>query len=391
MRRNTLTFAAFLILMLTLGASDSLRGIFSAVFSSHFALNASQLGIIVTVSYIGNLIFLLVGGGLIDRCDKKRAILLLTAVWGCAAALFAFTDRYSLLLIGMFFSMGASTLLNTTLNLSTQMLFASSPAFFVNLLFFVQGVGTTASQSVLGRIAAGFSSWQQVNRLLLVLGGVCALLLVFGASPKAEAANEPHPAQKQASILKNKAAWLLIPVFGFYFVAEHGLMNWLVVYSVQGLGMDAAKAADYLALFFGGIMAGRLLFSPLVDKLGMMRSMRLFGTASCIVYVAGALGGEKTMLLWALSGSLFSILYPTLVMSIGRYFPAHQVSGAAGTIISAASLFDILFNFGFGALIDAVGYYMGMLVLPGSAVLFAVSLHLLCKFAPETAQADVQG
>lgn len=383
MKRNTLTFVSFLMLMLTLGASDSLRGIFSAIFSSHFALNAAQLGIIVTVSYIGNLVFLLVGGNLIDRYDKKRAILMLTAIWGCAAALFAFTDRYSLLLIGMFFSMGASTLLNTTLNLSTQLLFASSPAFFVNLIFFVQGVGTTASQSLLGRFASDFSSWHSVNRLLLVLGAASALVLAFGAVPEPKHGDAPHPAKRQTSALKNKAAWFLIPVFGFYFVAEHGMMNWFVVYSVQGLGMDAAKAADCLALFFGGIMAGRLLFSPLVDKLGMMRSMRMFSAAACIVYTAGALGGEKTIFLWALSGSLLSVLYPTLVMSIRLYFPAQQVSGAAGTIISAASLFDILFNFGFGALIDAVGYRAGMMVLPAGMVIFTVCFFLFCKCCPE--------
>ncbi|MFQ9762276.1 MAG: hypothetical protein ACLRYE_03145 [Gemmiger formicilis] len=54
------------------------------------------------------------------------------------------------------------------------------------------------------------------------------------------------------------------------------------------------------------------------------------------------------MPVWAISGLSFSILYPTLVMSIRLYFPAQQVSGAAGTILSIASLADILFNVGFG-------------------------------------------
>lgn len=57
MKHTRLTFAAFVVLMVGLGSSDSLRGIFSPVFSSHFALSATQLGLIVTVSYIGNLVF----------------------------------------------------------------------------------------------------------------------------------------------------------------------------------------------------------------------------------------------------------------------------------------------------------------------------------------------
>lgn len=78
MKHTRLTFAAFVVLMVGLGSSDSLRGIFSPVFSSHFALSATQLGLIVTVSYIGNLVFLLVGGNVIERFEKKKALLALT-------------------------------------------------------------------------------------------------------------------------------------------------------------------------------------------------------------------------------------------------------------------------------------------------------------------------
>lgn len=60
---------------------------------------------------------------------KEKALLALTGIWMAALAVFAFTDNYYLLLAGMFCAMGASTLLNTTLNLVTPLLFASSPAF----------------------------------------------------------------------------------------------------------------------------------------------------------------------------------------------------------------------------------------------------------------------
>ena len=179
MKHTRLTFAAFVVLMVGLGSSDSLRGIFSPVFSSHFALSATQLGLIVTVSYIGNLVFLLVGGNVIERFEKKKALLALTGIWMAALAVFAFTDNYYLLLAGMFCAMGASTLLNTTLNLVTPLLFASSPAFFVNLLFFTQGIGTSGSQSLLGRYATDIGFWHKTNLVLLALGAAAVLLLAF--------------------------------------------------------------------------------------------------------------------------------------------------------------------------------------------------------------------
>ena len=58
--------------MVGLGSNDSLRGIFSHDLpSSHFSLTTTQLGLIVTASYIGNLVFLLVGGNLSTRFSKK--------------------------------------------------------------------------------------------------------------------------------------------------------------------------------------------------------------------------------------------------------------------------------------------------------------------------------
>lgn len=319
MKHTRLTFAAFVVLMVGLGSSDSLRGIFSPVFSSHFALSATQLGLIVTVSYIGNLVFLLVGGNVIERFEKKKALLALTGIWMAALAVFAFTDNYYLLLAGMFCAMGASTLLNTTLNLVTPLLFASSPAFFVNLLFFTQGIGTSGSQSLLGRYATDIGFWHKTNLVLLALGAAAVLLLAFSTVPGPRA-DGPHPAKRQSGVLKNRAALPLVFVFGFYFIAEHGVMNWLVAYATAGLGMEQAKASNYLAVFFGGVMLGRLVLSPLVDRLGVLKSMGVFGSLSAVLYIAGVVGGAAAMPLWAASGFFLSILYPTLVMSIRLFF-----------------------------------------------------------------------
>ena len=280
MKHTRLTFAAFVVLMVGLGSSDSLRGIFSPVFSSHFALSATQLGLIVTVSYIGNLVFLLVGGNVIERFEKKKA--------------------------------------------------------------------------------------------LLALGAAAVLLLAFSTVPGPRA-DGPHPAKRQSGVLKNRAALPLVFVFGFYFIAEHGVMNWLVAYATAGLGMEQAKASNYLAVFFGGVMLGRLVLSPLVDRLGILKSMGVFGSLSAVLYIAGVVGGAAAMPLWAASGFFLSILYPTLVMSIRLFFPHGQVAGAAGTIISVASLFDILFNVGFGRLVDTLGYGVSIYVLPLAMAAFIIT------------------
>lgn len=377
---NRLTFAAFVVLMVGLGSSDSLRGIFSTIFQQHFALSTTQLGLIVTVSYIGNLVFLLVGGNLSARFAKKRVLQVLMLIWMAALALFALTDSYPVLLVAMALVMGSSTLLNTTMNLITPLLFTAAPGFFVNFLFFTQGIGTSGSQFFLGSMADGFPFWQYTNLGLLVLGAAAFGMLLFCQVPE-EPAVAPGALPRAEGRLTDRLG-VVVPfvlVFGFYFIAEHGVMNWLVAYGTTGLEMTQAAASRYLSVFYGGVMLGRLVLSPLVDKLGVIRSMQLFGVISGVLYVAGSLGGAALMPLWAASGFFLSILYPTLVMSIRLYFPAQQVSGAAGTIISIASLADILFNVGFGRLVDLAGYRLSICVLPVSMVLFLITFLLFTR------------
>lgn len=148
-KKNIITFAAFLILMVGLGANDAMRGIFSTIFSAHFQLSTAQLSQIVTVSYIGNLVFLAVGGFGVDILGRRKAMLLYTFLWSAAMLLFATTDSYLLLLVGMFFAMGTSTLLNTNMNLITTGMFAVAPGFFVNFLFFIQASAPAAARASL--------------------------------------------------------------------------------------------------------------------------------------------------------------------------------------------------------------------------------------------------
>ena len=379
---SRLTFFAFVVLMVGLGSNDSLRGIFSTIFQEHFSLTTTQLGLIVTASYIGNLVFLLVGGNLSTRFSKKRVLQVLILIWMAALALFAFTSNYTVLLIGMALALGSSTLLNTTMNLITPLLFATAPGFFVNFLFFTQEIGTSGSQYMLGSHADGFAFWQHTNLVLLILGAVAFVLLLFCNVPEEAAAPADTPAQKGGYDWRIIVPYVL--VFGFYFIAEHGVMNWMVAYGVDGLGLPQASAAKYLSVFFGGMMIGRLCLSPLVDKLGALKSLAAFGGVSCVLYLIGSLGGAVTMPVWAISGLSFSILYPTLVMSIRLYFPAQQVSGAAGTILSIASLADILFNVGFGKLVDMAGYAVSIRVLPLSVLAFFIVFMLFTKFCKPT-------
>ena len=121
-----------MLIMVGLGISDSNRGVFSAVFERDLGLSKPRLSLIVTVSYVGNLLFMLFGGRAVDRVKKKTACLGILGLWTLAQGLFFFTDSYACLLAGMFISMGASTLMNTMLNILSPYFFGAMAGLYVN-------------------------------------------------------------------------------------------------------------------------------------------------------------------------------------------------------------------------------------------------------------------
>lgn len=375
--KNYIAFIGFGICMIALGASDSLRGIFSLVFQKHFNLSTTELSLIVTVSYLGNLIFLLYGGNLLDRFNKKKVFLVTLGVWMIGALLFIVGDSYSVLLIGMFLCMGTSTLMNTTINILVPVIFASAPGLIVNILFFIQGIGTSGAQNIVGRVAVNMVNWKMVNGVLLG-GALIGMIVLFFLNMPSTTKKKKETISYKA-ILRNPASFYLILIFGFYFVAEHGMLNWFLIYGVNGLGLENNKAVVLLSIFFGGMTVGRLIFAPIVQKLGIEKSVVTFGAIGTILYAIGIGGGESTAGILSSAGFAFSILYPTLVLMIQKYYKEDCIASATGMIISIGTLFDIGFNLVFGKVVDWLGMRSAFYILQISMILFFICLVFLCK------------
>ena len=80
---------------------------------------------------------------------------------------------------------------------------------------------------------------------------------------------------------------------GCYFIGEHGIMNWLMSYCISAFSMEASSASASLSLFWGGMTAGRLMFAPVVQKMGAVKSMKLFGGIGTVMFCAGCILGES--------------------------------------------------------------------------------------------------
>lgn len=384
-KRILIPVLCFAILMLGLGSNDALRGIFAPVFQERYALSDSQLSLIVTISYVGNLLFLSLGGKLLDTFDRKKVTLAVMGIWMAALAVNLFTDSYIFILISMFLALGASTLLNTTINILTPMVCAGYAGLMVNVFFFIQGIGTSGSQLLLGRYAFSYSGWKMINLALLVIGILAVLLFLNVKLPGwkeiAEAREEKEAVKaegrKAADSAPAKAPaasmfWLLAAMLGCYFIGEHGIMNWFLSYCISAFSMDSERASLCLSIFWGGMTIGRLVFAPAVQKLGTIKSIRIFGGAGTLLFGAGILLGASGIYLVGISGFAISVLYPTIILFFQELYPASVAATRTGAIISVATIADILFNLLFGFLCGSLGYRTSFLILPVCMVCFYV-------------------
>ena len=372
----------FGVLMLGLGSSDSLRGIFSPVFQEHYSVGGKGLSMMVVISYVGNLLFLSVGGKMMDTFDRKKVAMGMLGIWMAAVLLNVLTDSYPMILLSMFLALGASTMLNTTVTLLTPMVCAGYAGMMVNIFFFIQGIGTSGSQFLLGRFAFSSDGWKMINGVLFAVGLV-SLVLFAMVNLKPEKIKPKTIQKKKPQDMPGASIfWLLVLMMGFYFIGEHGIMNWMLTYCMNALQMPSHTASTYLSIFWGGMTVGRLVFAPVVQKLGVRKSLKYFGGAGTVLFVTGVLSGSKGVILLSSSGLLISILYPTMVLFFQQIYPVSVVATKTGAIISAATIADIVFNAGFGALSDSMGIQISFLILPVCMVLYYCFYLLLLRVSP---------
>ena len=218
--------------------AEFFRTIFQAAIS---ALTTTQLGLIVTASYIGNLVFF-AGGRQRDctRFSKKARAAGADPAFGWPRwQLFAFTSNYyRCCSSGMALRAWVlPRLLNTTMNLITPLLFAHSRRGSSSISCSSLRKSAPAAASILlGQPRQRLlPSGSTTNLVLLILGAVAFVLLLRSAMCRRKPPPRRMPRHKKAA-MTGVSSCRYVLVFGFYFIAEHGVMNWMVAYGVDGSG-----------------------------------------------------------------------------------------------------------------------------------------------------------
>lgn len=379
-KNNKITIIYLFTLMVLLSMADNVRGVFIPVFKNEFNVEDTSMGLMLTISSLGYMIFTFIGGILCDKIGQKKVLIIGIVSSIVALVVLLISPNFMVLLIGMFIiNMGVS-LISIGINTLIPLLGVTFQAILMNMIHSFYGLGATITQRTAGFLLFEGFSWRTIYIYLIALFSIVFIISFFIKIPEGEKHQKDNKIQ-WSYILKNKLTYFYMIALGLYVAAEMSTGNWFINFMQQSYGFNENKSAFYSSLFLGIFTIGRLIGGFLVEKIGHFKSIMISLFFATSIYTLGLLLGDKGLIIVSISGIFFSIVFPTLVMTISKVFPENS-SFVTGFIITSASGISMIVNFLIGYFNDLVGVNYSFFIIPIAlliSTIFSIAIFINTK------------
>jgi len=368
--KNKTTIAFLFSLMILVSMGDNLRGVFIPVFKGEFNVDDTGMGLMLIISSLGYMIFTFIGGILCDKIGQRKVLRLGMASCIISLLLLFYSPNFTVLLIGMFIiNMGVS-LIVISVNTLIPLLAISFQAILMNMIHSFYGVGATITQRGAGLMLYNGFSFRSIYLILISLF-LLAFIISFGIKIPEKNKDEIEKTIQWNYILKNKLTYFYILALGLYISAEMSTANWFINFMQTTYNFDANKSALYSSVFLGIFTIGRFFGGFVVEKVGHFKSVVISLSLATFIYTTGLILGSKGLLMVSISGIFFSIIFPTIVVTISKVFPRNS-SFVTGIVVSFASGISMIVNFLIGYFNDLIGTQNSFYIIPISLLISTV-------------------
>jgi fucose permease len=243
----------------------------------------------------------------------------------------------------------------------------------MNLLHATFCIGAIAGPAALGFILnAGYS----MIAVFTVAAGLLALIAVLFAMTRFPLIRQEVEDGKREGlrVLRQPFLLLVMAMLLLYVGVEIGVSSWVSEYFVKILGASASTGAYMVALFWTGLLIGRVAISYFYrgtrQELVMLGLASLSAVALLVVLLVRSTAAVASAIV--LVGLGLSGFYPLAISVVGRYYKS---SVAVGGVTTGGATGSVIFPFVMAVLSQTVGmrggfwFYMGMnVVLMGLTV-----------------------
>jgi len=315
-------------------------------------------------------------GIVIDRLGVYRSLLLGAVVVSSSALLRCFVTGF----VDLFASVALFGLGGPLISIGTPKL--------ISIWFRGRSRGTAlginASGSVMGSVAALFftnsivlpvaGGWRNVFLFYAILGfSIASIWLLLGRrTPRvggglAGTLDEEPRQTSVRELLRHRDIWLIVGIGVVFFLAAHGLQNWLPrILELKGFDPSRAGYAASLMMFsgiFGSLLIPRL--SYLMGPRRLMIALVLFFSGAS-TFLVGIGGGPLLWLGISMAGFFTRSLMPLLTLTLMDMpeVGSRRMGTAGGLFFSVGEIGGFLGPFLMGYLKDLTGvFFTGILLL----------------------------
>ncbi len=301
---------------ISLGLPDAVFGVAWPLIRTEWVMDLQAGGLIATVTTIGTVASSLLSGRLIAAFGEGKIAFFSTFLTAAALLGFGVAPHYGwIVFLAVPLGFGAGSV-DTALN---HFVAKNFKAHHMNWLHACWGIGATAGPLVMAAVLIQTESWRAGFRTIAYIQfALTAVLLVslplWRKHQKGKDFQEPEPARALSAreVFKTKGALNAMLVFLFYCGAEYAMGLWGASYLFQFHGISLERAAQVVALYYGGITAGRILAGVVSFKLNNRQLIKGgFFVSGCggVLLISGILPMPAFLLI----GLGFAPIFPAMV------------------------------------------------------------------------------
>ena len=337
----------------------------SAAFGMKDAgMQATGIGLLVSVPHIVALFLPILVGAISDRFGKKKMLLLFSAIFAAGCAIAGSSGSMAVYLVGATF---VGTAHSVCESVATAVVSDADPKNAARNINISQGV--LSAGAVLGPIIfrwlikTASLNWRYL--FAISGGGFLVMIAVMAVMKFPTLQSQPHEGEKKEKgslqILKSAVLLCALVAMTLYIGLEKGVGNFAESLFSEDLAREDLGAYA-ISLYWIGMTVSRFAINPKMEKLS--RSLMLHFAACAVLFVALCLSKSAYLSLGICFavGFAFGPIWPSLVAMGTQEMPEHSgaVAGMMGSFGAAGSLLTPVLM---GAISDSFGLRIGFLLM----------------------------
>jgi len=379
-------FAVLFAVFVLFGTSMTIIGATLPKLLADFNWSYLVAGVVLGAGAVAYFSTTFVAGHLVRRSGAQTTIVAGLVIDAVGLAFFATTaSPLTNTLLGALIGVGQGCV-EVGVNWSTLRIDRAGSGRAMNLMHGAFALGAIAGPLAVGALISQGFDWIAVYRGMALVFALLALIVV-GASFRP--LKQHRESGRRKRLPSRPAYWLSFTALFFYVGVELGVSNWIAQYFVEVFAYSAAAGALLVALFWGGLLAGRFgvpLLNRAQEPALILVALSLIATLAIVLlcalgYFAADLAPKSAaLMLVAVAGFGCSVYYPEVITIAGACFPESQ-GEAIGFAATGGGVGAFVFPFLMSAFTERWGIHAGFATYALLAIAMSASALVLARAA----------